>query len=368
MADRIKVLAVDDEEMSLAMLSTVLIGQGMECLTANNGRAALDVLESTPDVDIVLLDLQMPIMDGFEVVSYCKGNPYLCDIPIIVLAADRQEKLKSLKLGGDDFLAKPFDLEELELRISRLIQSRRMLQSAKQAKNEFLTIARNELRTPMLTITGLAENLDGSVLSGSQRELVNQLKQTTGRLTGIIRDILNYVQLDHQALDAIVEPFSLRSTIQSAIDSHRELADQKGLRLILDITADVPDALIGPSFYVYKACDIVLENAIRFSSDGEVRVEIRYEPHGRNGVLLYICISDQGIGIPTDFCEKIFEPFVQVDQNDSSGSHGLGLGLAIAKRMVELMGGSISAQSDGKRGSTLRYSFLGELQQSVELL
>jgi signal transduction histidine kinase len=306
----------------------------------------------------MLLDLQMPIMDGFEVLSYCKGSACLSEIPVIVLTADRLEKLNSLKLGADDFLAKPYDVEELELRVTKLIQSRRLLQSAKRSKNEFLTIARNELRTPMLTITNLTELLDGNGLTVEQQKIVDQLKQATGSLTGIFKDILNFVQLDHQAASSIVEPFSLRSAVKDALESQRESAGKNETRLKFQIADTVSDDLNGPSFYVYKVCDILVENAVKFSPAGsEVSIAIKEESLGKHSSRFCCTVRDQGIGIPAEFHNSIFEPFVQVGASPGGKQGGIGLGLAIAKRMVELMGGTICVKSKKNKGSSFIFSF-----------
>ena len=367
MLNGIKIIAADDDIMSLKMLETGLGSRGVHCTTVTNGREAMEALESNPDTDILLLDLQMPIMDGFEVLLQCKGNPYLSEIPIIVLAGDRHDKLKSLKMGANDFLDKPYDLEELELRITKLVHSSRLAQNAKRAKNEFLNIASHELRTPMHHITGLAGLLDGENLGDEQRQLIDQLKQEAGNLTDIIRDILNYVRLDQGAALASVEPFSLRATVQNVLEAHKKDADERRATLELSITDDVSDALNGPSFYVYKVFSILVENAIKFSSEGEIRVAIREESLGSHGSRFCCSVSDGGIGIHSDFFEKIFEPFIQVDSSNIRKFEGIGIGLAIAKRMVELMGGTISVKSDIGVGSEFNFSFHCGVQNSQKV-
>lgn len=362
MLQGMKILAVDDDEMSLAMLTTMLGRQGVHCWAATNGSEAMIALESNPEIDILLLDLQMPIMDGFAVLAQCKRNPYLSNIPIIVLAADLHEKLKSLKLGADDFIAKPYNFEELELRISKHVQSRRLAESAKRAKNEFLAIASHELRTPMHQITGLADILDTEDLGNEQHELIGLLKLATGNLTGIIRDILNYVQLDDDTPCFMSEPFSLRTTVQTCLDSQKDAARERNILLECDIADTVSDDLIGPSFYVSRVFNILIENAVKFSFKGEVRIAILEESFGAHYSRFNCSVNDRGISIPEAFKEKIFEPFVQVDSSKTRKFEGIGLGLAIAKRMVELMGGTISVQSIEGMGSSFNFSFYCQRQ------
>lgn len=357
MLQGIKILAADDDMMSLEMLKTILERRHGECTVAVNGREAMNALESNPDTDIVLLDLQMPIMDGFEVLSECKRNPYLSDIPVVVLAGGHQEKLKSLQMGADDFLAKPYNAEELEIRIVKLVQSRRSAQSARQAKNEFLAIASHELRTPMHEMMALCELMNGTKPGLETQELARLLKDATGNLTNVITDILNYVQLDTATASALLEPFSLRATVQGAIATLSKPAQRKGICINLHIADNVADALNGSSFYVYKVLSILLDNAVKFSSDSDVKIQLREESLGSHGSRFYCDIIDQGSGVPAAFQEKIFEPFVQVDSSCGRLQEGIGLGLAIAKRMLELMGGTINVRSNENRGSTFSFSF-----------
>ena len=361
MLQGLKILAADDDEMSLEMLTAILDRQGVFCTAVANGREALDALESNPDVDLILLDLQMPVMDGFEVLSHCKNNPYLSDIPIIVLTSDYHEKIKSLKLGADDFLAKPYDLDELTLRISKLVMSYKRVQGSKRAKDEFLAIACHELRTPMHQIIGLSELLESENLGGEQRELVELLKQSTDNLTGTISDILNYARLDHGICPA-AEKFSLRALVENVLKSHDDEAGSKGVTLILDITDDISDALKGPLPYISKVFGILIENAVKYSSKGKVTIVVREEPFGKHGSRFNCSVTDPGIGISAAFHEKIFEPFVQVDSSKRRKFEGIGLGLAIAQRMIELMGGTIDVQSDEGHGSTFFFSFNCQLR------
>lgn len=364
----IKVLVVEDDMTSREMLSEILVNKGALCTAAVNGREAMEVIDFNPDIDIVLLDLNMPVMDGFEVLAQLKSNPYLSDIPVIVLATDHHEKLRSLKLGADDFLAKPYNPEELELRISKLVASRRKEQSAKHAKNEFLSIVSHELRTPTHNIMELADLLEVENLDSEQRDLIKLMKKRAGCLTSTIDDILSYVQLDHRAAGTIVEHFSLRATTQAALESQEELARLKGIKLVLHIADDVSDRLHGPSLYVQKVFSILIGNALKFSSDGEVLITITEESLGEFGSRFCCSVSDQGPGIPAEFCEKIFEPFVQVERSGGRTYEGIGLGLSIAKRMVELMGGYINVTNDTDGGSSFNFSFHCNLHGTTELL
>ncbi|MBW4056215.1 MAG: hybrid sensor histidine kinase/response regulator [Proteobacteria bacterium] len=368
MLPEIKVLVVEDDMTSREMLSEMLESNGALCTAVTNGREAMEVIVFNPDIDIVLLDLHMPVMDGFEVLVQLKSNPYLSDIPVIVMTTDHHEKLRSLKLGADDFLAKPYNQEELELRISKLVTLRRKAQSAKQAKSDFLSIVSHELRTPSHNMMGLADLLESQNPDGEQRKLINLMKENTGCLTSTIDDILSFVQLDHGTDSTIAEHFSLRGTTQAVLESQKDSARLKGIKLVLSIADDVSDRLNGPSAYVHKIFSILIGNAIKFSSDGEVRISITEESLGDFSSRFCCCVHDQGPGVPTGFSEKIFEPFVQVKHSSGRTYDGIGLGLAIAKRMVEMMGGNINVTNDADSGSSFNFSFRCSLHGTAELL
>jgi signal transduction histidine kinase len=163
-----------------------------------------------------------------------------------------------------------------------------------------------------------------------------------------------------------MEPFSLRATVQAAIDAQNGTAGNKIITIESDIQNEVSDALNGPSLYVYEVFSILLDNATKFSSEGNIRISIKEQSLGREESRFYCCVSDQGIGVPEKFREKIFDPFVQIDSSDTRKYGGIGLGLAIAKRMVELMGGTISVESNNDKGSTFKFSFNCNLQGSTK--
>lgn len=124
--DDVKILAVDDLELNLAMLEVMLAGIGSEIIKAANGQIALDILSTTPDIDIILLDLEMPVLDGFETLKLIKRDDRYREIPVIVITASKKEVHKTLTLGANDFLAKPYDREELKLRVLNHIRSKKL--------------------------------------------------------------------------------------------------------------------------------------------------------------------------------------------------------------------------------------------------
>jgi CheY-like chemotaxis protein len=192
----INVIAVDDDQLSLDMLVTILGIQGANCITATNGVETLEALTASPDTDILLMDLQMPEMDGFEVLSRCKNDPDLRDIPIIVMTATPRDKIKALELGADDFISKPYNLEELKLRIAKQLRSRRLAQQLRQENRDYFSNASHKVRTPIHQILGLAELLQNEQLTAGQQEMVSLLTDSVDNLHTIIMDILSHIRDD----------------------------------------------------------------------------------------------------------------------------------------------------------------------------
>lgn len=362
MLQGMKILVADDDEVNLNLLCTIIEALGGLCSGAVNGKKAMELLESNTDIDLMVLDLQMPVMNGFEVLAECKGNPYLTDISVIVLASDHHEKELSLALGADDFLTKPFSTEELKLRITKLVLSRRKVLAANHAKKEFLAMANHELRTPMHHIIGLAELLNSENQDTEQRELVTLLKNTADGLTHVITEILHFTQMDQLSATTSVEPFSLRAMVQGALDAHNENSIT-GATFTLNIADTISDSLSGPSVYVFKIFRILIENTLKFSSEDTLTIEISEEPWGIFGARFCCSVSDPGIKIPAEFHENFFEPFTQGNSCSSRKFEESGLELAIAKRMVELMGGTIHIRNNGDGGDSFNFSFYCHLTE-----
>ena len=190
----VHIIAVDDDTLSLDMLVTILGIQGARCTTATNGTETLAALTANVDADIVLLDLQMPEMDGFEVLSFCKSNPDFRDIPVIVMTASPHEKIKALELGADDFLSKPYNLDELKLRIAKQLAARKAAQQLRQEKCDYFSSASHKVRTPLHQILGLAELLHNEPLTDEQREIINLLTHSVDNLHTVVTDILNHIR------------------------------------------------------------------------------------------------------------------------------------------------------------------------------
>jgi signal transduction histidine kinase len=209
---------------------------------------------------------------------------------------------------------------------------------------------------------GLADMLNDEHVGNAQREIISLLKHATNGLNSVIGDILNYAQLDHGALGTL-DLFSLRGVMCAVVDIQKTKAEKKGIKLTLTIADEISDVLMGPSFFVQKVFSILLDNAIKFTTKGEICVTVREESLSRHNSRFNCNVSDPGIGIPAEFHNKIFEPFVQIDSSTTRNFNGIGLGLALAKRMAEQMGGTISVADREGQGSCFNFLFCCDLHE-----
>jgi len=226
-----------------------------------------------------------------------------------------------------------------------------LAEEASRAKSAFLSNMSHELRTPLNAIIGVAQILQGSGLSPRQQDLLTKQQGASRQLLGLIDDILAYVRLDTESQGLALQPFKLRTLVGSVIERVRDKAAEKGLKLIVDIPADMPQAFVGDALQIGQVLHKLADNAVKFTESGELRLRVMLdERSGQDGVLRFE-VRDTGIGIDADQQSGLFEHFHQTDDSLSRRYGGAGLGLAIARRLVELMGGAIGVDSEKGKGS-----------------
>ncbi len=351
------ILLVDDDKLCLEMLGVIL--KPLECrlLFVNSGEKALALLKTEPKVNMVLLDLQMPDMDGLEVLQRIRHGYPDKRIPVMIITSDHEKLVTSFSMGADDFVTKPFNPDEIQLRVTNLLHSHWTAEAAIRAKNEFLTNMSHEIRTPMNGILGMLQLLAMTDLTDEQTEYLESVEISSSRLLELLDNILNISRLEAERMTVTPTRFSLRQCIENALGLVALKTASKQLSINIELSSGLPEQIIADSQHLLQILGHVLGNAAKFTEHGAITISADAEEQHGSGISIHIKVIDTGVGIAPDAMHRIFDLFSQADGSAVRRFEGAGLGLTISRKLIEQMGGSIAAESSPGHGTTIHLRF-----------
>lgn len=359
--EKIYFLLVDDLEENLLSLEALLRREELVLLKARSGPEALELLLKH-EVALALLDVQMPGMDGFELAELMRGTERTRHIPIIFLtagSADYQRRFRGYETGAVDFIQKPieadilrskaqvfFDLYYQQMLLIRqrdeLRRNAEALREADRRKDEFLATLAHELRNPLAPIRNGLQVLRMAPNSAAAEEVRDMMERQLTHLVRLIDDLLDVSRVSQGKIDLQREHVSVQTILQSAMEVSRPLIEQRKHTL----RTHIPDEelwLQGDSTRLAQIIGNLLNNAAKYTPEGG-KITLSVKTDQENVV---ISVADNGLGIAPDMLTKIFGLFTQVDNDLSRTQSGLGIGLALVKRLVEMHYGKIDAYSKG---------------------
>lgn len=366
----LNILLVDDRPENLLVLEELLAAEGRRFIRATSGQEALRyVLKGA--VGLILLDVQMPDMDGFEVASLIKGNPGTRDIPIIFMTAISKEEKYALQgyVGGAiDYLYKPLNAditrakiqvfeelfhrqEDLKAANAELVKVNQQLEDLNSQKNYLLGMAAHDLRNPIGAIAQLSQILLSGQVTNEQARFLTAIRESSDYILRIIEDLLDVSKIESGKMSLDIQPTDVRALLARSLSIHRLIADKKGIRI--ELTENLSTAyLYMDAIKIEQVLGNLLSNAIKFSPRGTVILVYAQEQNDQ----LVISVRDQGPGIPVDEQHKLFRGFQTTSIRPTEGEKSTGLGLLICAKIVQAHGGAIHVQSAPGTGSTFWFT------------
>ncbi len=343
------ILVVDDVDGTRDTLSIRLKRDGYEVKVAENGHQALDVI-NMQKFDLILLDIKLPDLSGFEVLNLIRQSRSMLELPIIMLsgANETEEVVRALKNGANDYLTKPIDFSVMLARIKAQLT----LKHFKELSDKLLNIASHDLKKPLLVILEAARELQtqypaGTPMSAEAHESLSMLIKSAEYMQRVVQDSLDLRAIESGHIKLAKIPTDLNELVRQTLERNSEYAKRKEISLSSALDPNMPK-IKADNFRLAQVLDNLLGNAIKFSPAG---AHTLVRTHAEDGFIL-IEVSDSGPGIAEEDMDKLFVEYAQLRNRATSNEKSTGLGLAICKELIGLHGGEIGARNNAEGGST----------------
>jgi len=372
-----KILIVDDRIENLIALEVLLEDMDLEFVRAMSGNEGL-IQSLKHDYALAIVDVQMPGMDGFEMVSIMHESRKTNYVPVIFVSAIYRKTdhiVRGIESGAIDFISKPINedvlrgkvkvfvemyqhkferenlIKELEKTRERLEIEKAKAENATRAKSMFLASMSHEIRTPLNGIIGMIEILKNTGSKEKNEEYLEIIEISADNLLNIINDILDFSKIESNQIELEDIPFAFRDEVKNVLVLLGLKASSKGLIFTAEIDDNVPNTLMGDPVRLKQILINLANNAIKFTDTGFVKIKAKMENLNDDIATLRCSVVDSGIGISEEGKEKLFKEFSQSEKSTTRKYGGSGLGLAISKKLTELMDGKIGVESETGKGS-----------------
>lgn len=369
-----QILIVDDVPENLQVLGSMLQRKGYEINVASSGMDALSLVEKNQP-DLILLDVAMPQMDGFQVCEALKQNDVTKNIPVVFLTAhsDKERIVRGFQVGGVDYITKPFHAAELlarvhthlELKFSReeLLRRNTALQHLNDEKNELMGIVAHDLKNPLNGIRGIAEILikDESLPRDQSVEFFTSIFDSAEKMFALIKNLLSINAIERGAITLQIQPVALAGIVEHIVTMYQQRASNKNIIISLD---NQPAVVEADETAIVQILDNLISNAVKYSPfDKKIYISVNSTSDEEQPVV-QIRVRDEGPGLTEDDKNRLFGKFARLSAKPTGGEHSTGLGLSIVKKMVEAMKGKVWCESAAGNGAT----FIVQLPRSAESL
>ncbi len=353
MNNTVYILAVDDNQENLRIISNFLKDEGYKIALAMEGMSALKILENT-EIDLILLDVMMPVMDGFEVCKRVKANPKTKDIPVIFLTAKNQTEdlVTGFKAGAVDYIIKPFKRDELLMRVKNHVElsvARKKIIEMNRTRDKLYSIIAHDIRSPFAAIEQTIDAIaNGYIKAGSDDfdTIFQLLKQKTNETSTLLNNLLEWTKLHSENISLSPAIINIHTILFECIQLLKGNAINKSIIIDLNIPENMPAYF--DEVTIHTAFRNIISNAIKFTPDnGKITIDAENEND-----FVRITIKDSGIGMSESKINEIFNKNKHVSTPGTKNEMGTGLGLFLVKDFVEQNNGKIIVESEINIGTT----------------
>jgi signal transduction histidine kinase len=392
------ILIVDDTPENLQVLSATLTDYGYKVRGVINGKMALRAARSAQP-DLILLDIRMPDMNGYQVCEELKNDSATREIPVIFISASDEvlDKVKAFQVGGVDYVTKPFQVEEVLARVQHQLTIRRLQKqlieqnvqlqqeiverkkaeesaaAASQAKTEFLANMSHELRTPLNAILGFTQvMMRDSLLSSDQTENLRIINRSSEHLLALINDVLELSKIESGVVTLDETSFDLYRVLDNLEEMFQIKAERKKLKLKLIVPSEVPQYIKTDEKKLRSCLINLIGNAIKFTESGSITLRVNITNNNNLNLnpeleTIYFEVEDTGVGIAPEEIDQLFNAFIQTESGRKT-AEGTGLGLTITQKFVQLLGGNITVSSILSKGTIFKFHIKVLLANASEIL